>query len=248
MTCSSCSRKTLGLFIRSFTRYDICAPPLQYNPSQQTSRFPESVRPPREKEPWQIHNPPKQTTQSSELEPPPREREPWQIHKEALKAKLGGEAWDPRKKLSPDTQEGIRHLQQTHPDKFTTPVLAAHFKVSPEAIRRILKSKWRPSDEEVEDRLKRWDKRGERIWSNLVELGVKPPKKWREMGVGRALGGEKPKWKGPKRNLVGVNDSVDGHEEFDAEELIPIVDGRTGERLRRSENVRSERLMLDRIL
>ncbi|KAF2199163.1 hypothetical protein GQ43DRAFT_339719, partial [Delitschia confertaspora ATCC 74209] len=140
--------------------------------------------------------------------PPKKKKESWMIQKAAVKEKLGDQAWNPRKKLSPDAMEGIRHLHRTQPEKFTTPILAEYFKVSPEAIRRILKSKWRPSDEEQDERLKRWDKRGERIWSNLVELGVKPPKKWREMGVGRARKGEVPSWKGRWRNRVLVNDSV----------------------------------------
>jgi hypothetical protein len=64
-------------------------------------------------------------------------------------------------------------------------MLAKEFKVSPEAIRRILKSKWRPTAEEAAARNERWTKRGEKIWTRLVELGVKPPKKWRDMGVGQ---------------------------------------------------------------
>ena len=156
----------------------------------------------------------------------------WATQKEALKKKLEGQSWNPRKKLSPDTMEGIRHLHETQPERFTTPVLAKHFKVSPEAIRRILKSKWRPSDEEQEERLKRWDKRGETIWSRLVELGVKPPKKWREMGVGRATGGQRPKWKGPSQVAVEDSTSDPGFNE----DLIPIVDGKSGSRLSESDN------------
>lgn len=141
-----------------------------------------------------------------------------------MKKKLDGEAWNPRKKLSPDTMEGIRHLHQTQPARFTTPVLAEHFKVSSEAIRRILKSKWRPSDEEHDERMRRWDKRGERIWSNLVEMGIKPPKKWRDMGVGRADNGDsRPVWKSRKRNQIEINDSTP--EVFLPEEdIIPTVD------------------------
>lgn len=33
------------------------------------------------------------------------------------------------------------------------------------------------------ERQKRWDRRGESIWSQMVEIGIKPPKKWRDMGV-----------------------------------------------------------------
>jgi len=121
------------------------------------------------------------------------EREQWMINKAGLKAKFGDEAWNPRKKLSPDALEGIRTLHAQHPEQFTTPVLADHFKVSPEVIRRILKSKWRASAEEEESRRERWDKRGERIWSALVESGVHAPKKWREMGIGG----------GPRRKAQG---------------------------------------------
>jgi hypothetical protein len=151
------------------------------------------------------------------------QRPAWMAAKAAMKEKLNGEAWNPRKKLSPDTMEGIRHLHQSQPDKFTTPVLAEHFQVSTEAIRRILKSTWQPTDNEYESRMQRWDKRGERIWSNLVEMGIKPPKKWRQMGVGRAERGERPVWKSRRRNQVEVRDSV--KESFlPDEDILPTVD------------------------
>lgn len=88
-------------------------------------------------------------------------RPTWQIQKEALKAKFGGEPWMPRKRLSPDSLNGIRALHDSDPETYSTPVLAQHFKITPEAIRRILKSKWRPNEEEIEDRKRRWEKRGE---------------------------------------------------------------------------------------
>ncbi|KNG88446.1 mitochondrion organization and biogenesis protein [Aspergillus nomiae NRRL 13137] len=106
----------------------------------------------------------------------PKKKEHWQIQKDALKKKFK-EGWNPSKKLSPDALEGIRHLHAVAPDKFTTPVLAEQFQVSPEAIRRILKSKWRPSETEMEDRRKRWEKRHDRIWSHLSELGLRPKTK-----------------------------------------------------------------------
>ena len=144
-------------------------------------------------------------------------KEQWQIQKAALQEKFGSEKWNPRKRLSPDALDGIRALHAKFPDKLTTPILAEQFKVSPDAIRRILKSKWKPSEEDQEDRMRRWDKRGETIWSNLVEMGVKPPKKWREMGVGRAKKGDVPKWKTRWRNQVAVNSST-------GDEFVPIVD------------------------
>ncbi|MCJ1461190.1 Required for respiratory growth protein 9 mitochondrial [Mycoblastus sanguinarius] len=115
-----------------------------------------------------------------------RPREPWQIQKRALSEKFGSSSWSPRKRLSPDTLEGIRVLHAQYPAKYTTPVLADQFKVSAEAIRRILKSKWRPNEEEEESRAQRWNKRGANIWSQMVEVGIKPPKKWRDMGAGHS--------------------------------------------------------------
>lgn len=124
------------------------------------------------------------------------EREEWMIQKAALEDKFGVQNWNPRKRISPDALAGIRALHSKQPDVYTTPVLAAHFKVSAEAIRRILKSKWQPSEEETESRKSRWEKRGEKKWSEMVEQGIRPPKKWREMGVGRVGGkGEVPAWK-----------------------------------------------------
>lgn len=109
----------------------------------------------------------------------PRKKEkpdPWQTQKDALDKKFPN-GWNPPKKLSPDALEGIRHLYATAPERFTTAVLAEEFKVSPEAIRRILKSRWRPSETEAEDRRKRWEKRHERIWSRMAELGLRPSTK-----------------------------------------------------------------------
>lgn len=108
---------------------------------------------------------------------------PWQVQKKALEKKFGSSGWAPRKRLSPDALEGIRSLNSQFPEKFTTPVLANHFQVSPEAIRRILKSKWRPKEDEEVERHERWNKRGESIWRQMVEIGIKPPKKWRDMGL-----------------------------------------------------------------
>jgi hypothetical protein len=96
-------------------------------------------------------------------------------------------------------------MHASDPERFTTPVLAENFKVSPEAIRRILKSKWQPSPEDQESRRQRWERRGERVWSHLAEMGVKPPKPWRVRGVGKASLGEMPTWKGRSIGRVGAS-------------------------------------------
>ena len=229
MSCHNCTRKTFALFIRSLTTIEPAfAPHHPLDKPLQASRFYSALRQPRVERRTKAAEF-DEVEDSFEPASPRRDGRPlWAIQKEALKEKLGGQAWNPRKKLSPDTMEGIRHLHQTQPDKFTTPVLAEHFKVSPEAIRRILKSKWQPTDAEYEARMLRWDKRGERIWSNLVEMGVKPPKRWRDMGVGRAQNGEKPRWKSRSRNMVDVRDSVseDVLVHHPNDDIIPTVDAK----------------------
>ncbi len=113
------------------------------------------------------------------------DRPTWQTQKRALRAKFP-EGWRPRRRLSPDAIEGIRALHQQLPDVYTTPVLASHFAVSPEAIRRILKSRWRArTTEEEEARQARWYARGRQVWARWAALGRKPPKRWQAEGVRR---------------------------------------------------------------
>ncbi|WEW57168.1 Required for respiratory growth protein 9 mitochondrial [Emydomyces testavorans] len=106
---------------------------------------------------------------------PTKKQESWRIQKTALRKKFQ-DGWAPPKRLSPDAIEGVRELHKQDPQKFSTPVLAEQFKVSPEAIRRILKSKWRPSQKEAEERKMRWERRKVRIWNHMAELGLRPRK------------------------------------------------------------------------
>jgi hypothetical protein len=123
---------------------------------------------------------------------PKKQKEPWMIQKEALKKKFP-EGWNPRKRLSPDALIGIRMLHKQFPEEYTTEVLAQKFEVSPEAIRRILKSKWVPTPEEEEDRQRRWFNRGKKVWEHWAALGKKPPRKWRAEGIVRD-----PIWNEPR--------------------------------------------------
>ncbi|EOO04310.1 putative mitochondrion organization and biogenesis protein [Phaeoacremonium minimum UCRPA7] len=115
---------------------------------------------------------------------PTQKKEDWKIQKAALKEKFP-DGWQPRKKLSPDALAGIRALHEQFPEDYTTEVLANKFEVSPEAIRRILRSKWEPSPEEEERRQERWFNRGKQVWSRWAELGKKPPTRWRDEGIER---------------------------------------------------------------
>lgn len=78
----------------------------------------------------------------------------------------------------------LRTLHAEYPEQFTPQKLHEHFGVSLDAIKRILKSSWKPSEDEEDDRRDRWEKRGKKVWSELSDKGHKPPRKWRDMGVG----------------------------------------------------------------
>lgn len=147
---------------------------------------------------------------------PKPKREDWQVQKTANLNKFGNAVWQPRKRLSPDTLEGIRALHASDPATYSTATLSSQFEVSPENIRRILKSKWKPSDEEKEERSLRWERRGVRKWTEMAEQGERPPRRWREMGVGSVKGEpeRKPGWKrggsGRKKEEEGFDDEWQG--------------------------------------
>jgi hypothetical protein len=68
-------------------------------------------------------------------------------HRRSMK-KTFPEGWSPPRKLSREAMDGLRQLHSFDRETFSTPVLAAKFKISPEAVRRILKSKWEPTREQ----------------------------------------------------------------------------------------------------
>ncbi|KAK5707358.1 Required for respiratory growth protein 9 mitochondrial [Elasticomyces elasticus] len=135
-------------------------------------------------------------------------RDPWELQKDALVHKFGETGWQPRKRLSPDTLDGIRALHASDPASYSTEMLSEHFKIAPEAIRRILKSKWRPNEGETEDRRTRWERRGVKKWQEMAGIGMRPPVKWRALGVGGAEGvveERMPKRKKPRRPDDGLS-------------------------------------------
>lgn len=71
----------------------------------------------------------------------------WKKRAIATKARYG--AWNPTHKLLRDQMANVRLLKEQAPS-MTTADLAGHFGVSPEAIRRILRSKWGPSEAAAE--------------------------------------------------------------------------------------------------
>lgn len=90
----------------------------------------------------------------------------WKRQMYALREKFGNEKWQPRKKLSREAMEGIRVLKE-HSPELNAGDFAKMFKVSPESIRRILKSSWTPSEDELGKIADRWSRRGERVKSDI---------------------------------------------------------------------------------
>ncbi|KAF8581332.1 hypothetical protein K439DRAFT_1392804 [Ramaria rubella] len=106
----------------------------------------------------------------------PRE---WAQHRVALRKAFPG-GWCPPRKISRDAMDSLRMLHRHSPETFTTPVLAQRFKVSPEAVRRILRSRWVPSKERKDElrtkyEAKKVERKRQRVrkeWSEGVEKGM----------------------------------------------------------------------------
>lgn len=86
----------------------------------------------------------------------------WLVQKTALQRKFQGAQWNPPKRLSRQEMESVRLLKSQFP-KMTATDLATKFKISPEAIRRILKAKWTPNEDDANNIQLRWSRRGQRI-------------------------------------------------------------------------------------
>lgn len=77
--------------------------------------------------------------------PPPTPHE-YRAHRATIK-RMYPEGWAPPRTISREAMETLREMNKRDPVHFRVPVLAAKFKISPEAVSRILKSKWQPSPE-----------------------------------------------------------------------------------------------------
>ena len=139
---------------------------------------------------------PKQKLQHYVATTPRSELEAWKVQKAALQKKFGT-GWAPRKKLSPKARDWVKELHSSAPE-LTTEKLSEIFKVSPEAIRRILRSKWTPSPEQEQARERRWLKRRENIWERWIDIG-RVQTKGMKLGVQKLKAEGKEKW----RNEMG---------------------------------------------
>lgn len=82
-----------------------------------------------------------------------RPDEPWRARERALRRRLaaaGGERWDPVHKVSRAAMDAMRALNQASPRTHHSGMLAREFGLSVEAVRRILRSKYRASAERLE--------------------------------------------------------------------------------------------------
>ncbi|GMM58884.1 Rrg9 protein [Maudiozyma humilis] len=86
----------------------------------------------------------------------------WKKRDETIKNKIKGARWNPSKKLSQTAMDNVRLLKEQMPH-LTSSDLAKHFEISPEAIRRILKNKFKRTEEESKRIQERWERRGKMI-------------------------------------------------------------------------------------
>ncbi|KAK9320573.1 hypothetical protein V1517DRAFT_328936 [Lipomyces orientalis] len=112
----------------------------------------------------------------------------WKKHQLAIREKIGGAQWNPRKKLSPEARVALRAFKDEHPE-IKSSEIAKFFGISGESVRRILKSKWQPlTDVEYQKLLLRWQNRRERILDTWVKIGRIPPRKKKEGSESQAEG------------------------------------------------------------
>ncbi|SCV05307.1 LANO_0H04588g1_1 [Lachancea nothofagi CBS 11611] len=110
----------------------------------------------------------------------------WKLQKLALNTKFEGQQWSPKKKLSREQMESIRLLKNQFP-QMTASQLGEQFQVSPEVIRRILKSKWQPDESEAVKIQERWKRRSERITQMFESSSITaPPPRRLVLGSGRS--------------------------------------------------------------
>ncbi|CAG8468643.1 6242_t:CDS:2 [Acaulospora colombiana] len=74
----------------------------------------------------------------------------WLKHKYSIMERTGFEKWEPKKKVSREIMDEIRTLHEQAPEENTPKILSQQFKISPEAVRRILRSKWTPDPKRLE--------------------------------------------------------------------------------------------------
>ena len=103
------------------------------------------------------------------------------LHREKMKRSFPG-GWSPPHKLSRQAMDGLRVLHMHDPETFSTPMLAEKFHISPEAVRRILRSRWEPSPEQ-RARLLRREMRERQAWIEAKRAAER--EEYKAIGGGR---------------------------------------------------------------
>lgn len=111
------------------------------------------------------------------------------LHRDKMKNSFP-EGWSPPHKLSRQAMDGLRVLHAHDPKTFSTPVLAERFRVSPEAVRRMLRSGWEPSPEQ-RARLLRRELRDKQAW--IEEKRAAEREDYKALIRGRQIS-----WRSPK--------------------------------------------------
>ena len=104
------------------------------------------------------------------------------LHRDRMKNSFP-EGWSPPHKLSRQAMDGLRVLHMHDPETFSTPMLAERFRISPEAVRRILRSRWEPSPEQ-RARLLRRELREKQAWIEARRAAERA--EYKALGGGRA--------------------------------------------------------------
>ncbi|OMH80064.1 Required for respiratory growth protein 9, mitochondrial [Zancudomyces culisetae] len=73
----------------------------------------------------------------------------WRTRRDEWK-RLGNGHWNPKKKVSRETMEKMRMLHNQYPDVFDIKRLSTDYRISFEAVRRILRSKFTPTDKRAQ--------------------------------------------------------------------------------------------------
>ncbi|KAG0681935.1 Required for respiratory growth protein 9 mitochondrial [Pichia californica] len=94
----------------------------------------------------------------------------WLRTKYALKEKSMKTDLSKVKRLSPSTARAIRALHDEFSDELPNEKLAEFFKVSPIAISKILKSRWSPTEKELDKLESRWERKLSRqVTEKMIE-------------------------------------------------------------------------------
>ncbi|RKP33579.1 hypothetical protein BJ085DRAFT_21343 [Dimargaris cristalligena] len=115
-------------------------------------------------------------TEEVPVTPAGKAGEGWRIRKQEQKASLEDGKWAPKKRVARSTMERIRFLAINMPDTFDIPRLSYEFKISFEAVRRILRSNFNPSPEVIQTQESKRLALRKEYWSATQEANQpKPP-------------------------------------------------------------------------